>query len=35
MDGDVYDGEFANNEMEGIGSYRKPDGSFVIGENNR
>ncbi len=33
MIGDVYDGEFANNEMEGTGTYRKKlsDGSFVTG----
>ncbi len=33
MNGDVYDGNFANNEMEGTGTYRKKlsDGSFVTG----
>ena len=32
MDGGVYEGEFADNVMEGSGTFRKPDGSFVRGQ---
>ena len=31
MSGDVYEGEFADNEYQGLGTYRYSDGSFVSG----
>jgi hypothetical protein len=32
MSGDVYEGEFADNEYEGFGTYRCSNGSFVSGK---
>lgn len=32
MSGDVYEGEFVDNEYEGFGTYRCGDGSFVSGK---
>jgi hypothetical protein len=31
MDGGVYEGEFACNQIDGTGTYRSPDGSVVAG----
>ena len=29
--GDVYNGEFIDSKMDGMGTYRKADGSFITG----
>ncbi len=35
INGDVYNGEFANNVMEGVGTYRKMDGQQFSGEREQ